>query len=170
MRLEAKFSAPPGRSFYRTDLKKHPYAASHRTPGRRKAQADFFEAASARSRTADAAGYTMDAQKTAILGFMALMLENGDDFRLLFFCSDGSSLAGFKNGLVRSLADTLRDWVGRISPQTALPELFYRSVAGFYIGAVEQILLDGNVMKNAGLQMDAFLKFVYGGWSTILNQ
>ncbi len=112
----------------------------------------------------------MDAQKTAILGFMALMLENGDDFRLLFFCSDGSSLAGFKNGLVRSLADTLRDWVGRISPQTALPELFYRSVAGFYIGAVEQILLDGNVMKNAGLQMDAFLKFVYGGWSTILNQ
>lgn len=120
------------------------------------------------ARSADS--YTITAQKEVIITFMTFVLSHGDDFKLLFFNSWGSSLSGFKGQLIDSLADILEDWVKTIAADKGLSRLFIRSVAGFYINTIEQLLLEDKTRELTAGNLDEFLRFVYGGWNNILKK
>ena len=134
-----------------------------------KAEESFFKDLRWSYQESSADTYGLDAQKAVMMDFMTLIFMNSDDFRLLFFRAAGSSLAGFQHRLIQSLADALESWIIAVAPQKTLSKLFYRSVAGFYVSTIEQMLLDTSALNNTERHLDEFLKFAYGGWSNILS-
>jgi AcrR family transcriptional regulator len=92
------------------------------------------------------------------------------DLSLLLFRSAGSSLAGFADEVADGFTDVLADWLSAFAPLRAPSRLFIRCVAGFYLEAVERMLLAKPTAEQAAAYMGEFLKFVYGGWNAILNQ
>jgi AcrR family transcriptional regulator len=112
--------------------------------------------------------YSMNAQKDVIITIMSFIYANTEDFKLLLFCSAGSSLAGFKAEVTRQLAKLLADWVAIAAPDKKLTDLFINSIAGFYVGAIERLLAEEITRERAAEHFDEFLKFVYGGWKAVL--
>jgi AcrR family transcriptional regulator len=112
--------------------------------------------------------YTIASQKKVMCTIVNFLYLNSDDFKLLLFCSAGSSLSGFKNEMIEQLSKILMDWVRITAPEKEISELFVRSVAGFYIGAMERILLEEKTAEQAAIHLNEFLSFVYGGWSSLL--
>ncbi len=115
------------------------------------------------------ASYTLDAQKGVILAFVQLILSHAEDFKLLFFKSAGSSLSNFRDQMVESLADALENWIHAIQPNRNLSRFFICSIARFYIGPMEQLLLQEGEENIGPEQMQEFLMFVYGGWKHLLQ-
>ena len=68
------------------------------------------------------------------------------------------------------MADVLSNWVSYAASDQVISDFFIQTVAGFYIGAIEQILAEGIQKKQAAENSEVFLKFIYGGWNAILNQ
>lgn len=122
------------------------------------------------SRNRYANTYDIGAQKDVIYNFVNFAFGHSEDIKLLFSYSSGSSLQGYKNYLIDSVADVLENWVRQIAPGKSLSKLFLRSVAGFYIGVIEQLIMEGKAKEQAAGHFDEFLKFIYGGWKSTLEQ
>lgn len=113
--------------------------------------------------------YTMDAQKEMIGAIMKFVFENSVDFKLLLFCSAGSSLADFKSRLAGALSGVLINWVAAVAPQNNISDFFISSVAGFYINVMEQLLIENKTKEEAAEYFKEYLAFIYGGWKSILQ-
>lgn len=114
-------------------------------------------------------GYTMNAQEQVMGAFAAFISSHKEDLRLLLYASEGSSLAGFREEVTDSLARVLSGWVDEAVPKAKLPPLFLSSVANFYIGAMERMLMAKAGWEDAAACFPVFLRFVYGGWKTVLD-
>ncbi len=112
--------------------------------------------------------YTLEAQKEVIGAIMSFVFEHQEDLRLLLFHSSGSSHSGFKEHITKGLADVLKDWVSYAAPEKKLSDFFVQMVAGFYVGAIEQMLANGVTAGQAARHFNEFLRFVYGGWKSVL--
>lgn len=113
-----------------------------------------------------AASYTLEAQKGAIYRIMRTVFRFEDEFRLLFFCSAGSALSGFKNSATNALADILIDWIQFAAPNKGITNFFIRSLSEFYISAIGQLLAEKKTVEDIDLPND-FLTFIYGGWNAL---
>ncbi len=133
------------------------------------AMREGMEQLSARDRAENAAPYSIDAQSAVIVKIMAFVFSREADLKLLLFCSSGSPLAGFKDDVIHALSGILNSWANQISLAGHVPEFFTDMVASFYIGVMEQMLLKGISQEQAQEHFGAFLQFVYGGWSAVLN-
>jgi AcrR family transcriptional regulator len=113
--------------------------------------------------------YTIDSQKEMMRRIMLFVYGHQDDLKLLLFRSAGSSLSNFKDCVTNDLADVLADWVAYAAPERKLSRFFIRMVAGFYVGAIEQMLAKGVTAEQAAEHLNEFLHFVYGGWRSVLQ-
>jgi len=113
--------------------------------------------------------YTIEAQKEVMSIFVRFAFDHSDNFKLLFIYSSGSSLSGFKNNLIESVADALENWVKIIAPGRGLSRFFFCSVAGFYISTIEQLIIGNTMIDQVSEHFGEFLKFVYGGWCNTLG-
>jgi AcrR family transcriptional regulator len=120
--------------------------------------------------TAGAKTYSVAAQGDVISKIMEFVFGHEGDLKLLLFCSSGSSLTGFKDRVTKGLADVLLDWISFAAPDKGITDFFVQTIAGFYIGAIEQMLAQNVTKEQADRHWDVFLKFVYGGWNAVLNQ
>ena len=100
--------------------------------------------------------------------FINYIFDHIGDFRLLLFHSVGTSLSKFKNNVINELAAALMDWVQCTAPDKKIPDLFIRSVAGFYLNTIEGVILEEKTREQVAENLDVYLKFIYGGWSAIL--
>ena len=116
-----------------------------------------------------AAGYTLEAQGQIMTAFGKFLFGHREDFQLLFYKAAGSTLSEFQNDVTDSLADVLGGWVAVAAPEAKLSKAFLRSVAGFYVSGMEQMLRSNETMEQAAAHMKEFLPFVYGGWRNILQ-
>jgi hypothetical protein len=66
------------------------------------------------------------------------------------------------------LAEVLSDWVAYAAPQREISSFFIQMVAGFYISAIEKMLANNMTDIKTAEHLDDFLKFVYGGWKSVL--
>lgn len=114
--------------------------------------------------------YTIGSQEKYINIVMMFVSERYQDIMLLLFHSGGSSLEGFKDEVTEQFTDILTGWFGASVHATTPSRLFIRCVASFYITAVEQILLERPSGTMAARYMGEFLKFVYGGWNSLMQQ
>lgn len=112
--------------------------------------------------------YTLEAQKEIIEKIMGFVFEHQEDLKLLLFRSSGSSLSGFKDSMTKDLADVLSDWVSYAAPEKEISEFFIQMVAGFYVSAIEQMLANRVTGEQGARHFNDFLKFVYGGWKSVL--
>ncbi len=85
------------------------------------------------------------------------------------FRSSGSSLEGFRDSVTERLAQLLSDWISVTAPEKQISELFFKTIAGFYIGAIEQLLVRKIAPEQDADQFRVFLKFICGGWSAVLK-
>jgi AcrR family transcriptional regulator len=108
-------------------------------------------------------------KKRTIVQFMLFVYTHESDLKLLLFYSSGSSLAESKEHAIRLLTGLLEDWLQNAAPESDIPQFFIQTIARFYIGAIEQMLLLGFTKEQAEIQFEAFLQFVYGGWSAVLS-
>jgi hypothetical protein len=108
-------------------------------------------------------------QKENGSALMKFVFVHDADLKLLLFRSSGSSLSDFKVHVTQSLADLLTDWIYHAAPDKGISEFFIYTVAGFYIGAIEQMLAQCLSKEQQPRQFEVFLKFIYGGWNTVLN-
>jgi len=115
-----------------------------------------------------AGNYSINAQKDVILRIMNFVFKHDQDIKLLLFCSSGSALSGFKDEVTRDLADVLFDWVAYAAPDKGISRFFIQTVAGFYVGAIEQMLSQGLSAEKMAENFETFLEFIYGGWKAIL--
>jgi TetR/AcrR family transcriptional regulator, cholesterol catabolism regulator len=129
-----------------------------------------FEKLRAQNPETSAETYSMTAQENVITKIMEFVFRHDADLKLLLLRSSGSSIADFKSRVTEALADILEDWISHAAPSKGIPEFFIRTVAGFYIGAIEQMLAEGITKEQAAGHFDVFLKFVYGGWNTVFNK
>ncbi|HOO27705.1 MAG TPA: TetR/AcrR family transcriptional regulator [Lachnospiraceae bacterium] len=113
--------------------------------------------------------YSITAQKEVIRKIMEFVYRHDIDIKLLLFRSSGSSLSGFKDRVTDMLSVLLISWITHAAPDKEISEFFIRSVAGFYIGVIEQMLSQGLTREQAAEHFEVFLKFVYGGWNTVLT-
>lgn len=113
--------------------------------------------------------YSIFAQKDVIIRIMGFVFNHEADLKLLLFRSSGSSLSDFKGRVTAALADLLSDWISHAAPEKGISEFFIRTIAGFYIGAIEQMLEEGITKQQAAEHFEVFLNFVYGGWNTLLK-
>jgi hypothetical protein len=67
------------------------------------------------------------------------------------------------------LAQLLSDWISVTAPEKQISELFFKTIAGFYIGAIEQLLVRKIAPEQDADQFRVFLKFICGGWSAVLK-
>jgi AcrR family transcriptional regulator len=128
-----------------------------------------MEELKAGNRERKAATYSMEAQGEVIIRIMEFVFHNAEDFKLLLFCSSGSSLSKFKDQATGALAEVLSDWIAIAAPDKGISEYFIQMVAGFYIGSMEQMLARGITKDQAASHFEVFLKFVYGGWKAVLS-
>ena len=122
-----------------------------------------------RIRNKHANTYVLDAQKGVIYGFVKFAYNHIEDMKLLFYGSSGSSLSAFKNHLIDKIAEALGEWVKQIASGKHFSKLFLRSVAGFYISGMEQLMLEGETEEQAADHYSEFLTFIYGGWKSALE-
>ena len=113
--------------------------------------------------------YTVNSQEAYMRIVMRFVSEHAMDVWLLLFCAGGSSLQGFKEEVIEEFTGILSDWFTAAMPERAPSRLFIRCVASFYITAVEQMLKQRPPMQQAGEYMEEFLKFVYGGWHSLMQ-
>lgn len=111
--------------------------------------------------------YTMEAQQRMIALFMRFAARYYRELRLLFFRAAGSSMAGFRESVTRTLAGLLTQWLTAEAPGKVPSAFFVRSVAGFYVGTVERAIAEG-AAPDEGTMRD-FLNFVYGGWKAVMQ-
>jgi AcrR family transcriptional regulator len=114
------------------------------------------------------AGYSLTAQKDVMVKFINYIFDHKEDLELLLFHSAGSSLSSFKNVVIRELAAVLEDWIKCTAPDKEIPDLFTRSIAGFYVSTIESILLEEKTREQVAENLDVYLKFIYGGWNAVL--
>ena len=112
--------------------------------------------------------YTLEAQKEVIGTIMRFVFEHQENLKLLLFHSSGSAQSGFKARITKDLADVLADWVSYAAPEKEISGFFVQMVAGFYVGTIEQVLLKGVDTGEAASHFNEFLRFVYGGWKSVL--
>lgn len=129
----------------------------------------FFHTLNNPSLVRQAETYTMNAQKEVIAAFVKLFIEHQEGFQLLLFRSAGSSLSGYKDEVVGMLADALARWIAQINSGRQLSRFFVVAIARFYIGVMEQLLLEKNIISIKPEHFEEFLLFVYGGWNKILQ-
>lgn len=123
----------------------------------------------ARNRNTSAEAYTVAAQKKIMTEIISFVYSHQEDFKLLLFRSSGSSLSEFKASVTEAMADVLSDWISFAAPEKGIPRFFIRTVAGFYVGAIEQMLAQGVTLGQAAGHFEVFLRFVYGGWHALLT-
>lgn len=128
-----------------------------------------FEKLSAQNSGTSAETYSIDAQEEVIVKIIDFVFDHGLDLKLLLFRSSGSSLTDFKERITKSLADILADWIYHAAPNKGISEYFIHTVAGFYIEAIEQILMQSLSKEQVVGQLEVYLKFVYGGWNAVFN-
>lgn len=114
--------------------------------------------------------YTMDSQGEYMQIVVAFVATHVEDVSLLLFRAGGSSLAGFKGEVIDGYTDMLAGWFAEAMPGREPSRLFLRCVASFYVTSVEQMILERPSRQKAMEYMDEFLKFVYGGWSSVMKQ
>lgn len=114
--------------------------------------------------------YSITGQENVIVKIMKFVFRHDADLKLLLFRSSGASLSDFKGRVTKLLADILDDWISHLAPDKDISAFFICTVAGFYIGVIEQILADGITREQAAEHFDVFLKFIYGGWSVVLTR
>lgn len=115
-----------------------------------------------------ARGYSLHAQKEVIEKIMGFVFNHREDLKLLLFQASGSKLSGFKDTVTVLLAEVLSDWVAYAAPKKEISSFFVQMVAGFYISAIEKMLINNITCAQASEHLDDFLKFVYGGWQSVL--
>lgn len=129
-----------------------------------------FEKLRANNPNTSSETYTVAAQKKVIEEIMSFVYSNQEDLKLLFFRSSGSTLYGFKDKLIEEMANVLSNWISYVAPDKNISSFFIQTVAGFYIGSIEQMLAKDVTAGNAGCHFEVFLEFVYGGWNAVLKQ
>jgi len=128
-----------------------------------------FEKMQTQNTEKSADSYSITAQKEVMQDIVAFVLSHGDDLRLLLFRSSGSLLSDFKERVTDGLASLLIDWISHAAPDKGISPFFIRSVAVFYIGVIEQMLVQGVNREQVSRHFEEFLKFVYGGWENVLS-
>jgi hypothetical protein len=101
---------------------------------------------------------------------MEYVAAHPQDLYMLLFRASGSSLVGFKEEVIEKFTGVLADWFAGSMPGRAPSRLFVRSVAGFYVTSIERMLLERPTMEQAGAYMGEFLKFIYGGWNSLMTR
>lgn len=128
-----------------------------------------FEKLSVQNSATSAETYSINAQEEVIVKIIDFVFDHDIDLKLLLFRSSGSSLTDFKERITKLLANILADWVCHVAPNKGISEYFIHSVAGFYITAIEQILMQNVSKEQVVGQLGVYLKFVYGGWNAVFN-
>lgn len=113
--------------------------------------------------------YTVGSQEAYMRIVMQFVAEHTSDIWLLLRCAGGSSLEHFKEEVIDEFTGILSDWLQAAMPGRAPSRLFIRCVASFYVSAIEQMLIEKASMEKAKEYMGEFLKFVYGGWSSLMK-
>jgi AcrR family transcriptional regulator len=113
--------------------------------------------------------YTMGSQERYMRIVMEFIAARPQDVFLLLFRSAGSSLGGFREEVAEKYTDMLMNWFAGVMPGRAPSRLFLRCIAGFYMEAVERMMLEKPTREKAGEYMGEFLRFVYGGWNSLMR-
>lgn len=113
--------------------------------------------------------YTVGSQEAYMRVVMQFVAGHTSDIRLLLYCAGGSSLANFREEVIDEFTGILSDWFQAAMPGYAPSRLFIRCVAGFYMSVIEQMLQEKPTMEQATQYMGEFLKFIYGGWSCLMQ-
>lgn len=108
-------------------------------------------------------------QGETIWRMIDFVYKNKNELKMLLFQSSGSSLSEFRDYIIRALSGILLGWVSAAAPKASVSELFTRSVAQFYIGSVEQMLLLDLPPEEVTANSSFFLFFTYGGWKAVLD-
>jgi AcrR family transcriptional regulator len=128
-----------------------------------------LEAAREESANETAENYSMGSQERYMRAVMLFVAAHTQDVSLLLFRSAGSSLEGLREEVVEGFTGLLADWFAAAAPDRGPSRLFLRCVASFYVTAVERILLERPPRERAEAYLGEFLRFAYGGWSTLMN-
>jgi TetR/AcrR family transcriptional regulator, cholesterol catabolism regulator len=128
-----------------------------------------LEIALGRNEGADAGTYTVGSQEAYIHIVMEFVGSHSADVFLLLFRSGGSSLEGFRGEVTEKFTDVLAGWFAQTIPGRAPSRLFVGCVADFYVSVVERLMLEKPTREQAMEYMGEFLKFVYGGWTAVMN-
>lgn len=128
-----------------------------------------LEAAKAESAGEKPEGYTMGSQERYMRIVGDFISSHPQDIFLLLFLSAGSSLAGFRDEVAERFTDMLAGWFSAALPGRAPSRLFIRCVAGFYMEAVERMLIAKPTPEQANAYIGEFLKFIYGGWDSLMR-
>ena len=128
-----------------------------------------FEKMKSRNETGQTKTYTLDAQKEIIQKIVGFVLSHEEDLKLLLFRSSGSSFSDFKGHVIEALSQILLDWLSHAAPDKKISMFLTRSVAGFYIGVLEQMLIQDVSEEDVERHFEEFLNFVSGGWKAVLS-
>jgi len=115
-----------------------------------------------------AGSYSLIAQKEVIVKIMGFVFGHQEDLKLLLFRASGSRLSDFKDRVTSMLADVLSDWLAHAAPQKEISAFFVQMVAGFYVSAIEKMLVSNMADAEAAGLFNEFLMFIYGGWKSVL--
>lgn len=112
--------------------------------------------------------YTLDSQAYVIKIIFQFIAENITDIRLLLFKAHGSTLEGFKYGLLNAFTDNMYAWVNSIRSDKEISRDFVMCICSCYLTQIELLLLHGNSDDVRGLPKE-FAAFIYHGWKGILE-
>ncbi|MDC7125265.1 MAG: TetR/AcrR family transcriptional regulator [Spirochaetales bacterium] len=114
--------------------------------------------------------YNAEAQEDIMEKFMVFVFLYIRELKILLFKSAGSSLEKYKTQIIKKLAGILRLWFSNEAPEKELPNFFFKSIAGFYITTIEEIIAGDLTAKEAAGFAPPFQQFVYGGWKNIIQE
>lgn len=128
-----------------------------------------LEAARLENAGQGAGSYTVGSQDRYMRLVMEFVGAHASDVWLLLFRSGGSTLEGFRQEVQEKFTDVLTGWFAEALPGRAPSRLFTGCVAGFYVSVVERMMLERPSREKAEGYMGEFLRFVYGGWTAVMN-
>ena len=113
--------------------------------------------------------YTFEAQHHKISIVIDFVTTHRDDLKLLLFGAKGSSLEGFKNGVIEGFTELLVAWIQKYMQGKEVSVFFVRSVANFYLSIIEQLVTVGVSREHPERIREEFVRFVYYGWKGVLQ-
>jgi AcrR family transcriptional regulator len=116
----------------------------------------------------DAEDYTFLSQQLVIDAIINFIAQHVPEVKILLFKAQGSSLENFKYELLDAFTYNMILWTKSIHSKNSVSRLIIRTVCGFYLNMIEQIMLSP---PPTDTEMAKYMKeisvFVYNGWKSV---
>jgi len=121
--------------------------------------------------------YGPDSEETSVAMFqlfLAKILELENEFKLLFFSSNGSTYAGFREQIYRAYCDSTMQFIDKWNDfhqrkSMKISEMLLHTLAALYLSFIEEILLHEPDNDELMIYVNQMANFVHAGISRLLN-